>query len=64
MNVRLKTKLEDNAEKVSPVYKLSKADFAYIKVMGEFWFDTSYSKALTSKEARRVYWLHPPHPPC
>ena len=44
-------KLEDNAEKVRPMYKLAKADFQYVEVMGEFWFDRITFKALTGKNA-------------
>ena len=48
---KFEAKLEDNAEKVSPVYKLAKADFRYVDVMGEFWFDRITFKALTGKDA-------------
>ena len=42
-------KAVENAEKPSPEYKLSKADFAYIKRFGSSWFDTSIFTALTGK---------------
>ena len=53
------SKLEDNAEKVRPVYKLAKADFQYVEVMGEFWFDRITFKALTGKsEGAMTGFIH------
>ena len=42
-------KLVENAEKPRREYKLTKADFAYIKRFGSSWFNTSIFTALTGK---------------
>jgi len=42
-------KMVDNAEKPRPEYKLTKADYAYIKRFGSSWFNTSIFIALTGK---------------
>lgn len=42
-------KMVENAEKPPREYKLTKADYAYIKQFGSSWFDTSIFRALTGK---------------
>ena len=40
---------QESMAKPRPEYKLTKADFAYIKRFGSSWFDTSIFRALTGK---------------